>query len=323
MRNLKPAINPLHMAQFHTPHTTVIRVELNKTEIFFVSSYFQFAHDMDPYLNQLKRILDALPGKPIVISADANAKSELWYNDFTDARGEQLEEFIDQNDLLIINEPGHQATHVAGNNIDVTLATSSAARLIHSWEVDPDASLSDHRLIKMQIGLRSGELEQQPNQLNFRRVDFADLSMVALDKLRLLPYTDRAEDQATEIQNAIKKAIEEKVPQRRPRTRRVPWWTVKLTKLNKKTKYHRRKYQRCAPGEGKVRLREIFTESRRLFKTEVKKAKRSSWERFVSSNLNEDPFGFAFKFAMGKLKLQSVLNTVQVQGAHTSSVVET
>lgn len=109
---MKPTINPLHMAQFHTTHTTVIRVEINKQEIFFVSSYFQFAHEMDPYLDQIKRILDALPGKPIVICADVNAKSEIWFNDRTDARGEQLENFIDQNDLLVINEPGQQSTHV-------------------------------------------------------------------------------------------------------------------------------------------------------------------------------------------------------------------
>lgn len=47
---------------------------------------------------------------------------ELWYNDHTDAGGELLEGFIDQNDLIIVNEPGQQATHVAGNNIDVTLS---------------------------------------------------------------------------------------------------------------------------------------------------------------------------------------------------------
>lgn len=189
--------------------------------------------------------------------------------------------------------------------------------------MDPEGSLSDHRLIKIKIGLRNRETEQQLNQFNFRRVNFAELSMAVLEKLRSLREIEGAEEQATEIQNSIKSTIEDIVPQRRPHTRKVPWWSSKLTKLTKKAKYHGRKYQRCAPGEEKIRLRDIFKESRRPFKTEIKKAKRSSWERFVTNNLNEDPFGFSFKFAMGKLKLQNVLNTVLVLGTHTRSVLDT
>lgn len=75
--------------------------------------------------------------------------------------------------------------------------------------MDPEGSLSDHRLIKMKIGLRNRETEQQSNQFNFRRVNFAELSMAVLEKLRSLREIEGAEEQATEIQNSIKSTIED------------------------------------------------------------------------------------------------------------------
>lgn len=93
--------------------------------------------------------------------------------------------------------------------------------------------------------------------------------------------------------------------------------------MHKEVKNSRRRYQRCTYGERKINLREIYVRKRRRFKEEIKKAKKLSWKRFVAENINENPFGFVYKFATQKLKMQVVNNSLNNEGRHTNSISKT
>ena len=86
---------------------------------------------------------------------DANAKSTLWHADTIDERGTQLEEFISENNLIILNKPNNYPTYMSTrgqSNIDVTLSTENFIHHIKSWSVDNSCKASNHNLIMVELG---------------------------------------------------------------------------------------------------------------------------------------------------------------------------
>ena len=51
-----------------------------------------------------KNLLHYTNGNSLIILADTNARSKLWYDVINNERGKMLEEFITVNNLHIINE---------------------------------------------------------------------------------------------------------------------------------------------------------------------------------------------------------------------------
>ena len=93
-----------------------------------------FADRIEFHINHLEGVINRFRGEPILIAADANARSVLWYNDTTDEKDEELETFILLYDLEIFNCPGEASTfeNTRGHrsNIDVTLGSGSLAQRI-------------------------------------------------------------------------------------------------------------------------------------------------------------------------------------------------
>lgn len=96
----------------------------------------------------------ALEGKAIVICADTNAHSPLWYcerRQYTgrglddDYRCREVEGFIVSHGLAVANEENQPLTFLNSlgqSNIYVTLSRGVG---VHEWWVWPDVSCSDHQ----------------------------------------------------------------------------------------------------------------------------------------------------------------------------------
>lgn len=116
-----------------------------------VCSYFKYSEPIEPHLEKLEGVLRYYRGANIIIAADVNARSTLWYNPTTDERGEKLESFIVQHDLLIRNKPSELTTFENSrghhSNIDVTLSTELRNFVISDWHIKDQSFLSDHRLM--------------------------------------------------------------------------------------------------------------------------------------------------------------------------------
>ncbi|KAJ8865471.1 hypothetical protein PR048_033785 [Dryococelus australis] len=74
---------------------------------------FQHADDIEIHLSRWAVILRALHGKGVILSADANAKGELWHSPTTNARGDKLTEFVLAHDLHVANQAGQPSTFVS------------------------------------------------------------------------------------------------------------------------------------------------------------------------------------------------------------------
>ena len=92
----------------------------------------------------------------ILILADMNAHSCMWGETHTNRRGEDVEDFLFEHDLVTLNEGNVERsyTYYRSNSksiVDVTVTSSGLAQQILDWEVTNEITTSDHRLIKFHL----------------------------------------------------------------------------------------------------------------------------------------------------------------------------
>ena len=116
--------------------------------------YFDSNEDIKGDLQKMENMLHYTNGNSILILADTNARSKLWYDVINNERGKMLEEFITVNNLHIINEnigvPTFE-TRRGRSWIDLTLSNSQLLGNLTAWNIGDEESCSDHKLISFKI----------------------------------------------------------------------------------------------------------------------------------------------------------------------------
>ncbi|KAG7196613.1 hypothetical protein KM043_018809, partial [Ampulex compressa] len=113
------------IAHLCTSHCVCVHITRTRQTLYLVTQYFPPSEEIESSLAHLETVLRELRGKRVLLAADVNAKSPLWWSDHLDDRGEKLEELLSQHDLTVVNRSGFPATFsspVGESNIDVTLA---------------------------------------------------------------------------------------------------------------------------------------------------------------------------------------------------------
>ncbi|GFN83076.1 RNA-directed DNA polymerase from mobile element jockey [Plakobranchus ocellatus] len=93
----------------------------------------------------LAELFEQLP-KPFLVLGDFNAHSPAWGDSRRDGRGRMLEEFIAENDFIILNSGEQTFVHAAYHSpsaIDLAVASPSIAAEC-SWAAHSDLCGSDH-----------------------------------------------------------------------------------------------------------------------------------------------------------------------------------
>ena len=96
-------------------------------------------------LNDLQHLADQLP-TPYILMGDFNAKNPLWGSALCDRWGTIIEQFIDNSDIVLLNDGSmtrYDVYHNTSSAIDLTLCSTSLA-LDYQWSVDKDLHGSDH-----------------------------------------------------------------------------------------------------------------------------------------------------------------------------------
>lgn len=89
----------------------VAQVSKGNFNFIVVSAYFDISTDINAELSEIDSILNFAKGKPILIAIDSNARSELWYDKLTNAKGKPIEKCLMQNHFLLINQNGEYETY--------------------------------------------------------------------------------------------------------------------------------------------------------------------------------------------------------------------
>ena len=121
--------------------------------MILVNAYFKYSDQIEIHLNNLETVSNRFRGEQILVAADANARSVLWFNESTDDRGEELEALLLAYDMILFNSPGEVSTYENTRG-----QTSNIDRRISNWRVHGEVSISDHKLITFYLNVTQGQI---------------------------------------------------------------------------------------------------------------------------------------------------------------------
>lgn len=299
------------MSHLSNSHCTCIEVNGPFGKLYLASMYFQHSHAIDPYIAQLRKIVALLPRAKLIIGADANAKSPLWFSEILDDRDEALAEATTDLNLLVLNEPGNPPTFQSHNGIsriDVTLASMQVISSTRSWRVREGLTTSDHNMITFStFSVPTSQYIQQQPRFNSKKANWdkflntlAEEKLNRLSNLRLTT-AENVEAAAVAIHSAIVCACEASVKRKTPHSRSVPWWTENLTTIKKMSYKARKAFQAERDPERRETKKRIYARIRRDYTSEVYRAKKVDWQKLVSDKGNSSPWGVVYKLRMQKI----------------------
>lgn len=329
-----PNFQMLFVSQLSTTHCVCVEVQAPGFSFYVASCYFQYSDEIEGHLRHLEMVLRTLRGKRLLIAVDSNARSSLWGPQRSDERGEKFEELIRASDMHVLNriEQGPTFWTARGSSyIDVTLGSSSMSQLVGEWKIRNEWSTSDHKSIdiRLRVPKRSDDREMVNMRFDIRRADwerFAE-TLTNLSKSRLetieVSSADKVEEMAETLTTVLTEACTTSMPRKRKFRKSNPWWTQRLTSIKKKVVRYRRAFQEGWVETLRVTLKLKYRLCLREYRQEVKKAKLTSWRKFVTSNGNLEPWGFVYKQQACKLRVEGVLSTLRCGEYSTKTLEET
>jgi len=108
-------------------------------KFYGASLYFPIDRDIKRDLETIEEIIRLTKGEGLLLAIDSNARSKIWSDTYTNARGRALEEYIITRDLLIMNEDSDVPTFesIRGRSwIDLTLCNSTQAQKIEDGRAE-------------------------------------------------------------------------------------------------------------------------------------------------------------------------------------------
>ena len=102
---VNPKIKALKLEHLCNTHFACAEPTTFSTKFFVISAYLQYADPIEQYIIQLEKILLELRGQEVIMCLDANARSTMWHDNESNAKGEILESFILQHRLVVVNSP--------------------------------------------------------------------------------------------------------------------------------------------------------------------------------------------------------------------------
>ena len=110
-----------------------VTIKWRGAQYIFISAYFDIRQNIQENLAQLENVINAYRNQNIVIAVDSNARSAVWHDIVTNARGSALVEFIITNNLYILNEDSEMSTFETirvKSIIDLTIRSGNMLRLV-------------------------------------------------------------------------------------------------------------------------------------------------------------------------------------------------
>jgi len=346
-------IDATTITQISDKDCIAIEIKYNGKTFYGASMYFDSNEDIKGDLQKMENMLHYTNGNSILILADTNARSKLWYDVINNERGKMLEEFITVNNLHIINEnigvPTFE-TRRGRSWIDLTLSNSQLLGNLTAWNIGDEESCSDHKLISFKI---ARGMQNQPYTFkttryitckeDYERFDCllttnisstfkVESNSMELDKELSKTLTAHMETEQlinlfyTCISEACNKAFRPiKGKGQQLRGKSVPWWTPELTILRKKVNALRRRYQRTINNDQlRQERKDQYMEGLRQYRSKINMQKIESWKEFCNITDGSNPWNTVYKLAAGKLRNQNSLSTLQKEdGTYTTNLEST
>ena len=227
-----------------------------------------------------QKLFDQIP-KPVLFVGDFNAHSALWDNNWTktpDRAGQTITDFIQNNDLIILNDGSETLLHTSKSTsaIDLTIASPSIA-LDFKWKTS-------------RIGLDHAPIFITPNKNNFKG---SFRPQYLLNKANWQSFNDYLSDNLSTHKNSnnpinmeiFSKAIVNAAEKSIPKTthsfnhKSKPWWNSELKKIHTLRKRASRKVERSDTPQNRANLSHYNS----LFRKMCRKSREECWIKFIQS----------------------------------------
>lgn len=318
-----PECNPGLLLDYTSRNILTFSVNFGRTVIYIVNVYCQYCEEIQTYLERMQDILEALKNERVMILMDSNAKSPMWHSDVRDLRGVMLEDFIATNNLYVLNEADQLNTFSSPNgesNIDVSLVTSNMRNLITSWTVMDEVSSSDHRAIVIELSHGVTEAEMGERQLYFKtdKADWETFSLLLLREQEVLYENENVSSDwlAEKLVECIRNVSSSSIPVSKPGKRHgYRWWNRDLERqkcLTRKAARRIRVLRRAGILDNRLNeAKENYRILRNRYYNNIKRAKTEDWQRFVTENGNNDPWGIVYKLVFNKISVKHALSSIK------------
>ncbi|KAG5872796.1 hypothetical protein JTB14_014635 [Gonioctena quinquepunctata] len=278
-----------------------------RSELLVGSIYCNPTSDIIPLLGAIGNISSKHVLSPTIIGGYFNAKSNSWHSRIDNDRGLEVERFLAEEDMLLLNRPDEPDTFSTINgraNIDLTIVYRRAHRAPHTWKVLEDQIASDHRLIitKIEWDPILGEPGPGTIKYNVRRVNLEKLNQLGPGAIRKLT------EEVVQVTGSVCRPVKH-------RERSCPWWSEELSGLEALTKQARKAFQssisRNLSQEIKDQRKQAYQGTLREHKVSIRRAKRKSWGEFIVADLGTNPWGFTYRLASAKVRTSHLTSVIE------------
>jgi len=320
-------------------------VMCNDFEFYCVSSYMPPTIPINQCIDRINFFLNEVSPQEIVICSDTNAKSKVWFSPTNSLRGEDLLEFVIQNNLIILNNcktptflsPSGQS------NIDLTLVNVNSFNKINKWKVEDIETNSDHSYITFELDV---DVNNNNNIININNEQIPEIVTQQLDKkyvtkkLEFKVFKDKTELKLLQIKSQIESSEDiiqlnsvtecliqtmiefcnQNLLKHKTHKKSHNWWTTEISDKRKTVNRLRRRYQRTKDRTlRQINKVEYYTE-KSIYESLIKASKIRSWKKLCKeSNTWEIPY----KIMNNKMKSEkSFPNFIKSDGQFTKTIAE-
>ena len=251
----------------------------------------------------LQNVIDQLPSH-FILMGDFNGHHTLWGCEDVNNRGQQLEDLILKNYLILLNDKSHTYFHSASGtftSIDLTLC-SPCLFLDFSWKVGPNPCGSDHFPILLENG--GPPSLERVQRWKLAKANWDQFQHLCSTRLHQSAIAD-AYDPMTLFTSILKDIAEETIP----KTSAVPkrfnkLWFSDICKNAIKERNRALERFKREPSEGNLNAYRIARARR-----DIRYSKKTSGRNYVSKMNSQT-------------SVKSVWNRIRkIKGKHTSNTV--
>ena len=259
-----------------------LKVRSNCSEINLINYYCP--NDRPLSLNSID-----VPVNNFLMVGDFNSHSQSWGYNHTDSRGEELEDWQDDNKLILVNDPDdppsffHRGWRTCSTP-DLAFCSEDVHRGIKR-EVGNQLGGSDHKPVFITIENNVVSIDSPRPRWNYKKAKWTLFSIRANELTRDIRVQGRNENCIVkEWTQGILKAAKETIPKGARRDYK-PFWSDEIKALEDDLNVAREEAEKDASQESAIRLQ---CAKAKFLKAKVE-AKRRSWREKTSSlNMEKD-----------------------------------
>ncbi|GBO30576.1 hypothetical protein AVEN_113931-1, partial [Araneus ventricosus] len=280
---------------------TLVVIEVDTgNEIFILCSiYCTPSSNFDEDLASLQSVILNNVHKKIIIFGDFNAKSPIWGNRGSDIRGQKLSDFINNNDLFVINRSDSLPTFSGPQGeswIDLALSLNIHPDSLQNWNITDRLTLSDHFIMELTV-----VMDPKPNKRKNKKWKLSELNFWRFKEL-LNIFVNKGFEVGDDIDSLIEH-IQQGLVDICFRSRKIRnfkqqnsvWWNQELESMRSLVRALRRRYQKIYETTERVRRQIIFKKHLAIYVSKFALAKENSFRTFLGSIVKVNTFDSFYK----------------------------